>query len=341
VDPFCRDLITEWRRFSLPNEGQTVVVAVSGGADSVSLFLALQELKQIGKLDLRIIAAHFNHQLRGDESNADEQFVRELTSSRKIEFAAGHTPILKDGNLEQNARIERYRFLARTAGNLRAAAVLTGHTMNDQAETFLMNLIRGSGIEGLSGMKPVRPFDGETGSASGDPSVHPLLLVRPLLTWAKRSDTENYCRRLGVEFRYDSMNEDTAFRRVRVRKVLLPLLKDFNPNIVERLAATAQMLGEVADGAGPTVPELPERLPLETLTAKDRPELYSLLRQWLKQRRGDLRSINLKHIEAVGRLVHSRKSGRLVEIPGGGSIVKADGALEFRKIEVEKPSNGN
>ena len=193
MDPFCRDLITEWRRLSLPNEGETVVVAVSGGADSVSLLLVLHELKQIGKLDLRIVAAHFNHRLRGDESNADEQFVRELTSSRKIEFAAGHTPISKDGNLEQNARTERYRFLARTAQNLHAAGVITGHTMNDQAETFLMNLIRGSGIEGLSGMKPVRSFDSEVSSSDG-PNVHPLSLVRPLLTWAKRSDTHGLPR---------------------------------------------------------------------------------------------------------------------------------------------------
>lgn len=340
MDPFCRDLITEWRRLSLPNEGQTVVVAVSGGADSVSLLLALHELKQIGKLDLRVVAAHFNHHLRGDESTADEQFVRELTSSRKIEFAAGHTPISKDGNLEQNARVERYRFLARTAGNLHAAGVLTGHTMNDQAETFLMNLIRGSGIEGLSGIKPVRPFGSEAGSSEA-PDVRPLLLIRPLLTWAKRSDTENFCQRLGVEFRYDSMNEDTAFRRVRIRKVLLPLLKDFNPNIVERLAATAQMLGDVVDGARSVEAELPERLSLETLSGKDRSELYSLIRLWLKQRRGDLRSINLKHIEAVGRLIHSQKSGRLVEVPGGGAVVKVNGALEFRNIEVEKPSNGN
>lgn len=340
MDPFCRDLITEWRRLSLPNEGETVVVAVSGGADSVSLLLALHELKQIGKLDLRIVAAHFNHRLRGDESNADEQFVRELTSSRKIEFAAGHTPISKDGNLEQNARTERYRFLARTAQNLHAAGVITGHTMNDQAETFLMNLIRGSGIEGLSGMKSVRSFDSEVSSSDG-PNVHPLSLVRPLLTWAKRSDTENYCQRLGIEFRYDSMNEDTAFRRVRIRKVLLPLLKDFNPNIVERLAATAQMLSDVVVATGPAEAELPERLTLEALAAKDRSELHSLLRQWLKQRRGDLRSVNLKHIEAVGRLIHSRKSGRMVEIPGGGSVVKVNGALEFRNIGVEKPSNGN
>src|SRR5690349_4529770 len=122
MDPFCRDLITEWRRLSLPNEGQTVVVAVSGGADSVSLLLALHELKQTGKLDLRIVAAHFNHHLRGDESDADEQFVRELNASHKIEFAAGQTPISRDGNLEQNARVQRYQFLARTAHNLRAAA---------------------------------------------------------------------------------------------------------------------------------------------------------------------------------------------------------------------------
>jgi len=348
VDSFCRDLITEWRRLSLPNEGETVIVAVSGGADSVSLLLALHELKQIGKLDLRIVAAHFNHHLRGEESDADEQFVRELTTARKIEFAAGRaaSQVKPDGNLEQNARVERYRFLRRTAENLHASAVLTAHTMNDQAETFLMNLIRGSGIEGLSGMRPVRPFGGD------DQAVQPpnakshkqLLLVRPLLTWARRIDTENFCHRIGVEYRFDSMNEDTAFRRVRIRKVLIPLLEDLNPQIIERLASTAGLLANIldrADGEKPADETLPDRLPLESLVTRERDELYSVLRTWLGRQRGDLRSIGLKHVEAVARLIHSRRSGRVVEIPGGGRVVKTNGALEFRNLGVEKAPDAN
>ena len=236
---FVRNLITEWRRLQMPTANGTVIVAVSGGADSVSLLLALCELKKRGKLDLRLVAAHFNHELRGNESDADQEFVRGLTVKHGIEFAterAGKLP--GEGNLEQNARAARYDFLTRTARNVQAFAVVTGHTINDQAETFLMNLIRGSGPVGLSGMKPIRVLpDAETeghgdagnsspiaasprhGVAEFLPFSSSPLLVRPLLTWAKRIDTEGYCLDAGVEYRYDTMNEDTAFR-VRCKNLL-------------------------------------------------------------------------------------------------------------------------
>ena len=146
---FERELITEWRRLDLPFDDKTIVVAVSGGADSVSLLLALDELKNAKKFDVHIVAAHFNHRLRGEESEADEAFLRDLTSERKIELAVGHSTLSIKTNVEQNARIERYDFLQQTAANLKAIAVLTAHTVYDQAETFLLNLIRGSGLQGL------------------------------------------------------------------------------------------------------------------------------------------------------------------------------------------------
>src|SRR5439155_12029950 len=113
-------------------------------ADSVGLLLALNELKKASKLDLRIVAAHLNHQLRGNESDADEEFVRHLTTELGIELAVHRAHVPPEGNLEQNARDARYEFLTETAMSLNAFAVLTAHTVNDQAETFLMNLLRGS-----------------------------------------------------------------------------------------------------------------------------------------------------------------------------------------------------
>src|SRR5437764_1169104 len=191
MHPYVRQLITEWRRLELPFEGQTVVVAVSGGADSVSLLLGFNELQTSAKLRHRLVAAHFNHKLRRPESDGDEQFVRELTGGLGIELAIGSGNVSMDGNMEQNARHARYDFLRTTAANVDAFAVLTGHTINDQAETLLMNLIRGSGPEGLSGMKPIRPLPAEqTVSASVQDQQPNTMLVRPLLTWAKRIQTE-------------------------------------------------------------------------------------------------------------------------------------------------------
>ena len=358
MNDFVRQLLTEWRRLNLPSEDETFVVAVSGGADSVSLALALDDLKKRKKLNLRFVVAHFNHNLRGAESEADENFVKDLAVKYDFELALGRGEISEKGNLEQAARAARYDFLTNIAENLHAHAVLTAHTINDQAETFLLNLIRGSGIEGLSGMKPVRNLDaeargrGDAGinesdedesiSASPHPRASaPPILVRPLLNWAKRSDTEKFCHDGAIEFRYDSMNEDLAFRRVRIRRVLLPLLQDFNPKIIERLAATAALLRDEHD-------EL-ERLSIQPLNEASKEELKTrdltnlspsmrrrILRAWLENRRGDLRRLDLKHLEAIESLIFSRKSGRFVELPDGETIVKTNGMLVFTERKVVK-----
>lgn len=338
---FVRNLITEWRKLELPFSGEIFIVAVSGGADSVSLLLALHDLKERKKLDLRFIIAHFNHNLRGAESDADEEFVKHLTTEFGFELALGHGKISHEGNLEQNARTARYAFLTETAKNLNAHGVLTAHTMNDQAETFLMNLIRGSGVAGLSGMKAVRSLKFQVSSSKSDEknedetlNLKPFL-IRPLLSWAKRIDTENFCRQSEAEYRYDTMNEDMAFKRVRIRKILLPLLMDFNPNIVETLVNTADLLRFEDERPAVSSQQSVENLSLEELKNLTKPALYQTLRKWLGGKRGNLRSLELKHIEAIERLILSRKSGKTVELPNGETVVKQYGKLEFANIKVD------
>lgn len=324
----------------------------------MSLLLAMHELRELKKLDLRVVAAHYNHRLRDGESDADETFVRQVTSERKIEFAVGHADHIDNGNIEQEARVARYAFLSKTAENVNASAVLTGHTMNDQAETFLINLLRGSGPTGLCGMKPVRPLDeerrrrGQEGvrsecqmaegdaeglvSADGSPllpfSSSLLLLARPLLTWAKRIHTEGYCRDRGVEYRYDTMNEDTAFKRVRIRKILLPLLEDFNPNIVETLARTASLMQQVPN---PKSDPDEDNLEIAALRAMSPDAMKNRIRNWLEQKRGSTRSLTLKHIEAIERLVRSQKSGRAAELPGKAAVIRSNGRLTYRENNVD------
>jgi tRNA(Ile)-lysidine synthase len=356
VHTFVRNLVTEWRRLELPTSG-TVVIGVSGGADSVSLLLAMHELCELKKLDLRIVAAHYNHHLRGEESDADEQFVRQLTGERKIELAVGHADEISGSDLEQRARVVRYAFLSQTAENVAAFAVLTAHTMNDQAETFLINLLRGSGPRGLCGMKPIRPLEDEKRrrgeemvrsecEIAADPqeiitdhhspllpfSSSPLLLARPLLTWAKRIHTEGYCRDEKVDYRYDTMNEDTAYKRVRIRKILLPMLEDFNPNIVETLSRTASLMQDLPNPK----PKLDEdTLETTALRAMSPQAMYDTLRAWLEGKRGDSRSITLKHIQAIERLVKSEKSGRVAQLPGKAAVIRSNGRLTYRENNVD------
>jgi tRNA(Ile)-lysidine synthase len=366
--------LTEWRKLDLPFSGKTFVVAISGGADSVSLALALQELRNRKKFDLRFVLAHFNHNLRGVESVEDEDFIIKLAEKLEFELVLG-TPNQESkienqkGNLEQNARCARYQFLGEIAKNLDADGILTAHTLNDQAETFLLNLIRGSGIDGLSGMKPIRNQKSQEKNRELDEKTEieniksEIRLIRPLLTWAKREDTENFCLLNEIDFRHDSMNEDLAFRRVRIRKVLLPLLKDFNPKIVETLGKTVELLRENADSLnqfanyrsvesetrdeseflsdnnGETKDE--EEQAIEVLYVKDLKNVFPtmrrfILREWLKNSRGDLRRLGAKHFESIENLILSRKSGNKIELPGNESVVKKDGKLFYKKQQLKK-----
>lgn len=339
---FVRNLITEWRRLELPFAGETIVVAVSGGADSMSLLLAIDDLRKRKKLDLRIVAAHFDHKIRPD-SHTDLEFVAAFAKERGFEMSHGSWSREAGGNLEQSAREARYDFLTSTAAKANAGYVLTAHTMNDQAETFLMNLIRGAGRDGLSGMAPIRELDEEK-KADGDEAAPflpfvstPILLARPLIRWAKRRDTENFCLENDIDFRRDPMNEDLNFRRIWVRKVLIPMMEEANPKIVESLCRTSELLR--GDESSPN--QLQETahagsaLDLGHLKTLQNADLFPVLRDWIKLNRGSLRGIGTKHLEAINTLIHSKKSGRMVELPGG-QAVKHDGRLSWSTEKGEK-----
>jgi tRNA(Ile)-lysidine synthase len=297
----------------------------------VSLLLATDELVKRKKLRLRVVVAHLNHKLRDADSDADEKFVRAIADKLGYEFVAASARIPRMGNLEQNARDARYKFLAKTARQHEALTVLTGHTQNDQAETFLLNLIRGSGTDGLAAMDTIRELD------------KGILLARPLISWATREDTENFCKENGVEYRNDRMNNDTAFTRVRIRKSILPMLREINPRIVETLARTSFLIRHGDGGKGRDESEKGKKgegekrgIELSGLRSLAKGDRYEAIREWLRTSRGSLRGLNLKHIESVERLILSQKSGKTVELPGGGRVVKSTGRLTFDNIRVEK-----
>src|SRR6185295_12177612 len=163
LSSFARKLASEWRQLKLSDRGETVVVAVSGGADSVALLLGLDELIGSKKIKIKILVGHLNHRLRGAASDADARWVRSLAKElghpvvvRSLDIGA-RARKSKD-NLEQAARLARYDFFKQLAQQHDAKTILTAHTMNDQAETILLNLIRGSGGKGLRGIEPVRPI---------------------------------------------------------------------------------------------------------------------------------------------------------------------------------------
>lgn len=334
---FTRNLLTEWRKLKLPFSTQNIIIAVSGGADSIALAFALSDLHKKNKLENRFFIAHFNHKIRDEESEKDANFVKGFAEKINFKLILG-TPneneIDKSKNIEQSARNARYKFLHKVANETKSKIILTAHTINDQAETFLLNLIRGSGIEGLSSMKSVRKLNDQ-----GE-----VKLVRPLLSWAKRSDTENFVIKNKINFRQDSMNDDLNFKRVQIRKDLISQLKKYNPNIIETLANTSNNLrkdNELIDELLTKDKEFQKlstatTLPIKELQSLSSPKLYKLLRKWLAQKRGDLRNLEQKHFSAINNLIHSRKSGKIVELPNFEKVIKEKGKLIFQEIEVEK-----
>src|SRR5215218_675952 len=159
LNQFPRLLLAEWRKLKLPFSGETIVVAVSGGADSSALLLALEELKRYNRLDIEICVAHLDHRLR-KSSSKDAKWVSEFATKLGFKSTIGRSMVAEDAqeasdNLEQAARDARYAFLQRTAKKVSANYVLTAHTMDDQAETVLLRLMRGSAGFGLGGMEAV------------------------------------------------------------------------------------------------------------------------------------------------------------------------------------------
>jgi len=153
------------------------------------------------------------------------------------------------------------------------------------------------------------------------------------MSWAKRIDTESFCHQNSIEFRNDSMNDDRSFARVRIRKDVIPLLRELNPNIVETLTRTSELLGVEHSMRKMKTP--PDEISISDAKKLEERELYDLIRTWLRQKRGNTRGLRLKHISAIGNLIHSPKSGRIVELPGGAAVVKSGGRLAFRDNKLE------
>jgi tRNA(Ile)-lysidine synthase len=214
------------------------VIAVSGGPDSVALAHLCVGLIHEGKI-ARLIFAHVNHQLRGAESDADESFVKQMADDTRITCKTTRIGVAaiaeaEKDNLESIARRERYRWLAEVAHEEGAAWIATGHNADDQAETVLFRLLRGSGLIGLGGMSERRPIG------------NGLWLIRPLIS-TRRQELHDYLRAEQIPYRVDSSNRDLRFTRNRLRLELLPMLEEhFNPAAVNVLCRLADQVQEVS-----------------------------------------------------------------------------------------------
>jgi len=226
--------ITEYREsHAIVRAGESLLIALSGGPDSTALALVLARLRK--ELGLKLVAAHYNHRLRSrEEAVADQEFCESLCRALRIPLVTGAGNVKAHAKqhhetIEEAARNLRYRFLGREAAKGKATAVAVGHTLDDRAETVMLNIIRGAGLDGLSAMPPRAPWPFGRG-----PDI-----ARPLLDLS-RKDTERYCRESGLEPRVDPTNDLPIATRNRMRRELMPVLRSFNPRSAEALARLAE-----------------------------------------------------------------------------------------------------
>lgn len=325
------------RKHRLFQPGDTLIVALSGGADSTALLHLLTGLPDYSP---RLVAAHLNHCLRGPESDADEEFCRELAHRYAIPFESRHIDVAelasRQGlNLEDAGRRARIAFFDQVREQWHAAAVVLGHHADDQAETVLMRLLRGAGPDGLTGM----PYRNERG------------YIRPLLE-ITRPEIESWLTQLGLTWREDASNRDIAFLRNRIRHELLPLLEQYNPAVRSRLASTAALLADEDDLLKQLTEELGERACTieegdETLAcnigtlAEQHPALRRrLLRQLLKRLAGSLDHFSNRHIAALEHLLDSPRPNATLNLPQGVTAVREYGSLLLRRTSITPPPAG-
>ena len=320
--------------------GDRIGVAVSGGADSVAMLRLLDAARR--QIGITLVVVHFDHCLRR-ESADDASFVQELARSRGLPFISecvdvGAVAAREKRNLEDTARRLRYEFFARVVREGRATKVAVAHTMDDQAETILARLMRGTGPSGLAG-------------------IHSRIgaVVRPLLH-IRRAALRDYLRRIGQNWREDKTNLDTTRQRARIRQDLLPLLeRDFSPRIVEHLASLAELSSEeerfwaamvedrfqsLAARRGSCVSIVVSKVlspldlsspgnmqigdPLRSLTER-------LIRRLYQEVRGDLLELTSVHVAEVLHLASGSESGGQIDLPGGVIVTRAFGQLDFSR----------
>lgn len=322
----------------LLEHGDRVLIAVSGGADSCALLHSLYELKHEYQLSLKVI--HVNHLFRGNEAKEDGEFVQRIAARYGVEAKVFEVPVGKIAKAEKISkqtagRKVRYDILNKEAVDWRATKIALGHHANDQGETVLMHLLRGSGLQGLGGIHPKR-----------DQYIRPLLLCT-------REEVENYCRDRHIEYREDSSNQSTEYLRNRIRLKLIPYLtKQYNPRIVEALSRTAELLQWdqsylceqvnyhwqeclVDSGEDRIVFSLAKTQGLA-------PAISSrLVSEAWKNLSGSFDNLEFQQINSVLKLINDGQTGKVIELPERVRVLKSYDTVKFYMEINQKTEQGH
>ncbi len=314
-------------KYNMITPGDLVVVAVSGGPDSVCLLDILCKLKE--ELGIGIVVAHFNHGLRPDQDEYETRFVERMAMSFNVPFESKRAEpgmFTEKGSLEERARNARYQFLGQVKRKVSGQRIAIGHNLNDQAETVIMRLLRGSGPSGLAGIPPNRDDE----------------IVRPLIEVA-RSEIESYLSHGGLNYVTDASNLRTGYLRNRIRLKLLPELRKYQPRIVELLGQTAEIMRSeeklLVSNARTWIEEQSETdgskifIPLPAFTRLPDALKNHVIRVALRMTCGNLRRVNLRHIAAVKNIAMGERPHSNVDLPNDLIVRRVYDRLVFSKME--------
>ncbi|HBO83669.1 MAG TPA: tRNA lysidine(34) synthetase TilS [Deltaproteobacteria bacterium] len=326
-------------RFNMLKNGDRVLVAVSGGADSVVLLHVLMEIKDKYSLDIAVV--HLNHSMRGEESDRDFVFVKNLAERIGVRFIGKkiNVPEIKSehgGSPQEVARRVRYRFFEDVAREYNADKIATGHTLDDQAETVIMRFIKGTSLRGMSGIPFVRGK-----------------FIRPLLN-IKREDIESYAKANNIKFVEDSSNISTKYFRNKVRLELLPLLKKYNPKIKEEIARLAESasrdeyyLEKEAEKeyktaiAGSTIPlsDIKVVFNLEKIKSLHTALTTRIFLKAIEHLKQDLSGIYSYHVEDIIDLIEGSAPQGEINLPMGITVYKEYEKLVFARERIPVPKS--
>jgi tRNA(Ile)-lysidine synthase len=324
------------RKNGLISAGDHVLAAVSGGPDSVALLAVLSDLKDALAIE-RITVIHFDHRLRGEESDSDREFVRALAFSAGFDFHCGADDVrafagARRISIEMAARERRYSFFMSTAAKLSADKIALGHTADDQAEEVILRILRGTGPSGIQAMAPM--------TANG--------IVRPLL-FAGRQSVMEYLRECGIGFRVDSTNLTPSCQRNFLRLEVFPLLrKAFHPRVTQTITRCADLAREEESWWTSQVGEIWQDVCLELSEGRckldcgkmrqlHRSLVRRVLRSTIESVKGSLSGVGLTHLEPLVELVFSNRGEKCLEIPGGIQAAKHGAALIVKSRQHAAP----
>ncbi|MCP3875674.1 MAG: tRNA lysidine(34) synthetase TilS, partial [Desulfobacteraceae bacterium] len=326
---FIGDITKTILDFDMLEKGDAVLTAVSGGPDSVALVLSLLAIHK--KYDLKIGIAHMNHMLRGEESQRDETFTKALAKELSLPFYGEQIDVKEYADthrlsLEEAGREVRYHFLNQIAKNHDYTKIATGHNKNDNAELVLMNLLRGSGPKGLSGIPPVRNKK----------------YIRPLIQMPK-DKIINFLKAAKRPYMFDSSNTDTTFLRNKIRHTLVPQLQsEYNPEIIDSLDRLSHILKLEDDYLNKETKKqftycLIESDHTHVLLSKSKLEsfptalLYRVIRKAIKQVKTDLKRISYAHMNDIVEFCFDNPTGLSIDLPGQIRVYKIKDTILIQK----------